>query len=341
MKRRFFPLIALIALIFVVIFSCNKDTSVTGVKLNKDSLTLGVNDTETLIATVLPENATNKAVTFTSSNTLVATVMPNGLVTAISKGTATIVVTTTEGNFSASCMVKVEEVPVTGVILNKTTLVLDINETATLKATVLPENATIKGVYWTSSNPAVATVGSNNGIITPQGFGKTIVTVTTIDGNYAAKCEVQIVSSNSEDLLTQPNGWQLTAATFAFEGYVYDIFDDFMECEKDDITYFKKDKTIILNYGKILCEWQTGIEEVLGNWELFYNNQSLLLYQYYTDWEEGFNATVLQLNESTLKLKFIITFDDYKSAKSSRWKNFIKTTTSEIFEITYTYTRGK
>jgi uncharacterized protein YjdB len=158
--KRYFSSLSLFAALLVFVFSCSKN--VTGIKLNKESLTLKVNEIEILIATVLPENAANKSVTFTSSNLPVATVLPNGLVTAISKGTAIIVATTADGNFSASCTVRVEGIPVTGISLNKTTLVLDINETATLKATVLPVNATIKDVYWTSSNPTVATVRSNN-----------------------------------------------------------------------------------------------------------------------------------------------------------------------------------
>jgi uncharacterized protein YjdB len=177
----------------VVIVSCDKNTSVTGVTLNKPNLTLGVCETETLVATVLPEKAANKTVTWTSSNVLVASVMPNGLVTALSKGTTTIVVTTVDGSFFASCTVKVDEIPVTGVSLNKNSLVLDIDETETLIATVFPENATIKEVYYTINNPAVAIVGGFNGTITPIGLGKATITVTTLDGSKTDKCELEVI----------------------------------------------------------------------------------------------------------------------------------------------------
>ena len=80
---------------------------VTGVSLNKDSLALGVGDSETLTATVKPEDATNKAVTWTSSNSTVATVDQNGVVTAVAPGTATITVTTADGSFTATCTVTV------------------------------------------------------------------------------------------------------------------------------------------------------------------------------------------------------------------------------------------
>ena len=84
-----------------------KEISVTQITLNKNSLNLKTEETETLIATVFPDNASNKSVTWTSSNPLVATVLPNGLVTALSEGTATVIVTTQDGNKSDNCVVKV------------------------------------------------------------------------------------------------------------------------------------------------------------------------------------------------------------------------------------------
>lgn len=177
----------------VIFVSCEKKISVTGVAMNKPNLTLGVGETETLLATVLPEKASNKTVTWTSSNVLVATVMPNGLVTALNKGITTIVVTTIDGGYTATCTVKVDEIPVADVRLNKNTLILDIGETETLIATVLPENATIKEVFYTSNKPSVAIVGNNNGIISPIDLGKAIITVTTIDGNKTAKCELEVI----------------------------------------------------------------------------------------------------------------------------------------------------
>jgi len=92
-----------------VITTCNKDVHVTGIKLNERSLTLEVGDTATLVATVLPENATNPLVIFSSSNPLVAAVTSNGLVIAISKGVTVIEVTSIDGTFSAKCTVQVEE----------------------------------------------------------------------------------------------------------------------------------------------------------------------------------------------------------------------------------------
>lgn len=81
--------------------------NVTGVNLDKHSLSMKTDDAETLIATVSPDNATDKSVVWTSSNEAVATVDENGVVTGISNGTASITATTVDGGFTASCEVKV------------------------------------------------------------------------------------------------------------------------------------------------------------------------------------------------------------------------------------------
>lgn len=81
--------------------------AVTGVSLNKETSTLTVGDTETLTATVSPDEASDKSVTWSSDDTSVATVDPNGLVTAVGAGTANITVTTTDGSKTASCAVTV------------------------------------------------------------------------------------------------------------------------------------------------------------------------------------------------------------------------------------------
>jgi uncharacterized protein YjdB len=81
--------------------------SVTDVSLSKTTLSLEVGDSETLTTTVMPSNATNKSVSWSSSVPSVVTVLPNGLVTAVSAGSATIAVTTTDGNFTATCTITV------------------------------------------------------------------------------------------------------------------------------------------------------------------------------------------------------------------------------------------
>ena len=163
---------------------------VTGVSLNTSTLNLIEGGTGTLIATVEPNNATNRNVTWESSNTSVATVDANGLVTAVSAGTATI--TATADGKSATCTVTVTAatVPVTGVTMNKTSTSLYVGDTETLTATVAPDNATNRAVTWASSNPSVAKV--ENGVVTALACGTAVITATTQDGNHTATCAVTV-----------------------------------------------------------------------------------------------------------------------------------------------------
>ena len=100
----------LFALLFVasVIFTACDNDEVTGVALNKSTLTLIVGENETLIATVTPDNA-NQSVLWISSDTGIVTVDNTGVVTAISEGTATITVVTADGGRTATCIVMVYE----------------------------------------------------------------------------------------------------------------------------------------------------------------------------------------------------------------------------------------
>ena len=170
-----------------------KVISVSGVSLDKTSLTMTEGDTQTLTATVTPSNATDKSVTWSSNNTSVATVSSSGVVTAKSAGSATITVKTTDGNKTATCSVtvKAKVISVTGVSLDKTSLTLTEGDTQTLTATVSPSNATDKSVTWSSNNTSVATV-SSSGVVTAKSAGSATITVKTTDGSKTATCAVTV-----------------------------------------------------------------------------------------------------------------------------------------------------
>ncbi|MGI6488049.1 MAG: Ig-like domain-containing protein [Syntrophothermaceae bacterium] len=166
---------------------------VTGVTLNKTSITLNEGQSERLTATVTPANATNKAVTWSSSNASVATVDGNGNVTGVKAGSVVITVKTADGNKTATCQVTVKAVtvPVSGVTLNKTSITLNEGQSESLTATVTPANATNKAVTWSSSNASAATVDAN-GKVTVVKAGSTVITVKTADGNKMATCQVTV-----------------------------------------------------------------------------------------------------------------------------------------------------
>ena len=174
---------------------------VTGVSLNQTSVSLTEGDDFDLTATVYPSNATNKKVTWSSSDTSVASVK-NGMVVAIKPGTAIITVTTEDGNKTATCEIIVSErfYPVTGVSLNVTNATLTVGETLVLTATVLPSNATNKNLTWSSSKETVATV--IDGKIHALTIGSATITVKTEYGKFSSTCNVIVkhVNSDSSDL---------------------------------------------------------------------------------------------------------------------------------------------
>lgn len=166
--------------------------SVTSVALNKSTASISKGLTDQLKAEVLPSNATNKNVVWSSSNSMIASVSSSGLVTGVSEGSTTVTVTTEDGNKTASCTITITSpVPVSSVSLDKETLSLDISQTAQLTASILPETAYNKAVSWTSSNPSVATV-SSTGLVTGVSEGEASVTVTTEDGSKTDTCSITV-----------------------------------------------------------------------------------------------------------------------------------------------------
>lgn len=167
-----------------------RDVYVVGVTLNKETLKIDVEDTETLIAIIDPFGADDQTVTWESDDETVATVDKDGVVTGISEGEATITVTTTDGEETAECVVTVV-ISVTGITLDEETLALTASgATGTLVATVAPATATVDTVTWSTSDKTVATVV--DGVVTPLTVGETIITATTTDGGFTATCVVTV-----------------------------------------------------------------------------------------------------------------------------------------------------
>ena len=170
-----------------------KAVGVTEVTLDKTELTLTEGETETLTATVKPDNADNRKVTWSSDRTEIATVGGDGRVTAVKAGEAVVTVTTEDGGKTATCKVtvKAKAVGVTEVTLDKTELTLTEGETETLTATVKPDNADNRKVTWSSDRTEIATVGGD-GRVTAVKAGEAVVTVTTEDGGKTATCRVTV-----------------------------------------------------------------------------------------------------------------------------------------------------
>ena len=178
--------------------------AVTGISLDQESLTLEEGASETLTATVTPDTATDKTVTWSSSNASVATVDENGVVTAVSAGEATITVTTDNGEKTDTCKVTVIAKKVDTVMITGTGVTGETEKTATmtaggtlqLTATVTPENAANKEVTWSVENTEGSEVVSLSGTtgnsitVTAESGGKATITATA--GGKTATCEVTV-----------------------------------------------------------------------------------------------------------------------------------------------------
>lgn len=165
---------------------------VASVKLSAKNKTIKVGESFTLKATVNPTNATNKNVTWKSSNTKVATVNSEGKVKGIKKGTAKITVTTLDGSKKATCTVTVKPVLVSKIKLSASSKTLNVGQTEKLTATVTPKNAANKAVTWKSSNTKVATVDGKGNVkaIAP---GTANITATAKDGSKkSASCAITV-----------------------------------------------------------------------------------------------------------------------------------------------------
>ncbi len=170
--------------------------NVTGITINKQSLSLKKGESEKLAVTITPSDATNKNVTWTSSNSAVAMVDNNGTVTALSAGKTVIIATTEDGHYTVKSEVTVTnpKIKVTGITINKQSLSLKKGASEKLTAIISPSDATNKNVTWTSSNSAVAMV-DNNGTVTALSAGETIITIITEDGRKTETCKVTVSNS--------------------------------------------------------------------------------------------------------------------------------------------------
>ena len=172
----------------------------TSITINGSS-ELSLNQTAQLSVTYAPSNTNQKNVTWNSSDSSIVSVTSAGLVNGVSEGSAIITATCigeNGQNVSNSLTIKVSRIAVTGVSLNVTSKDVAIGKETTLVATVSPSNASNKNVTWSTDAPAVATV-SSEGVVNAKAIGKANITATTVDGEYTATCEINVVEQSKAD----------------------------------------------------------------------------------------------------------------------------------------------
>lgn len=171
--------------VLVVVFTCFTACSVKpeSIVLSTEKMTINIGNAQAVTCEILPENTSDKTVTWSSSDTNIASVNNVGVVTANNAGECTI--TAKCGDLTATMTVIVKQ-PVEQLVLNKYEVTLIEKETFSLTCTIVPENASNKEIKWTSSDDSIAKV-DDKGLVTAIKAGKCTVTAT---------CDEKIVTAN-------------------------------------------------------------------------------------------------------------------------------------------------
>lgn len=223
--------------------------SVEEVKLNAAAVEVLIFSRFNLEATVLPSNAFNKKVVWTSSDESIAEVTDKGLVITKNVGQVTITVTTVVGDFQAECLFVVKPINVEKVEIDVSEydlidgkLVVAINNNYNLKSIITPLDATNKEVVWSSSNAEAVTI-DQNGVLTvlrllEEGEEAVIITITTVDGEFSDHLDIEIyfqeLTSISFIESTTGDGTSL----FVGEGHQLTVKFNPVDSSNKDVVYF-------------------------------------------------------------------------------------------------------
>ncbi len=249
----------------VTVKSASNAVSVSGVVINETNVSVRVGDTTTLTATITPENATVKGVTWESNNTAVAIVdAATGVVTGVAAGTAQITVITDDEGKTATVTVTVESIGATGVTINDgaDSAAVTAGKSITLNAVVTPSGAD-NSVKWSSDNPNVAVVDANTGVVVGVQAGTAVITAT-VDGTQITDTITVVVAApreescadaiyeNTMDVLN-PTGTTLpTGSTLYPEGWIRE-------------SQTASDSAIVTNGGRTYWQMKNSAEGITAS----------------------------------------------------------------------------
>ncbi len=209
------------------LYSCEKEThvNVQSVTLDKTELSMVIGDKQSIVPTILPDRASNKGVTWESSNPEIASIKGignKGEVTSIKEGEAVITVITLDGNKTATCKVVVSPmiINIERITIIESELLIGMGDKTKLEVIISPTNATNKNIIWTSDNIDIATV-NEEGVVEGISIGETIITARSEDGGKKASCKVTVsgkdevseVKLNIEEIQLLPNDTRQLTAT--------------------------------------------------------------------------------------------------------------------------------
>lgn len=277
---------------------------VEGVILDQKDSQITVNNEIHLIASILPEEASNTNLIWESSNPTIATVDKNGMVKGISKGECLITVTTQEGNFSASCKITVKGLEdVCGVYFEETEVKILLGKFIQLKPIVVPETAHNKRIRWSSSNPAIASINPS-GVVIGNSRGKAIITATTEEGGYEATCEVFV--ADVQDFISL--NFSATITSF-FNGYVTGVVYSQITNNSTEFIKITNLKVIDTSTNRIVA---IADQSLLGNLSPFHSLNiggplNMIYYPMFV-WEYEYNNRIYSISHTFLN-------ESYKSIK--------------------------
>ncbi len=222
---------------------------VSKINISNPNIELYVGDTSSINYSIEPENATNKKISFNTSDKNIAGFNNEGKIVGVRSGTATISLKSSNG-VEATINVTVKEKPidVTKVKISKSSITIDKGTDTTIDAHVIPTNATNKDITWSSSNEKIATV--NNGKITGIDVGEATIKATSSNGKEAT-CKVTVKEPYDKPIVDNYPQYQTIASyssdTLKYRGLVVDGHDFVLVWVKDP---YKQFIAAHPNYGK-------------------------------------------------------------------------------------------
>lgn len=214
-----------------------KNIPITALRLLPE-LTLHLGESQVIDYEIIPTQATDPTVLWTSSDESIVKV-ENGRVTALAQGEATITLSTTDRKQSATCRIIVlpHRIAVSEIVLDTKSKTLILGASFRLKATIRPSNADNKVVKWTSSNPIVATV-DQQGMVKGLKVGLANITATALDGQHQATCQLKVQESTGESPTFVEMKKQIDAFTTEFKADKKDIEQAINQNNRDDMDYY-------------------------------------------------------------------------------------------------------
>ena len=272
MKNR--NILQLLAFALPLLFGCVDEkvpTAVAEVEISMTSLSMIEGEIQMLTAAVIPSDADDQSIVWSSGNPLVASVT-DGMVTALKAGNTQIIARNVASGKRATCSVKVNSkpVPISAISLDKTHIELEEGKKDTLKVSISPDNATNKNILWTSSDNEIAVV--ENGVVIAMKEGTATINAISEDGEKKASCSITVIEKPRPDpawLNYYIQGLYEDMCVFGIGGS--DMHDD---------------------YGIMSAFTNT---EYMGGDIVLWGTQNWGLYDYMFDNREASNARPLQL----------------------------------------------